>query len=284
MKPHNKKRNAALLFEFLVGKITESLINDDKHTSGLAIKLLKKHFKPGTELYREFRLSSSLLKTSTSSDAVATSILSEAKAAARSIDVEKLEREKSLLIRDINHGLNAEGGFYDRQVADYKMYATIGTLMSEWRRPADVDIERLVEYEGKLVEWLTSPRARRVDLGEMIDGSVDKLVLKLMSEKLTKKYDGRLSSQQRELLGMYAFSLDEPTSGLRERLDEIRKRASTELDSYLSTLEEGAFVRKALLEVRDAVLTKDIQTIDDASVSTYMKVLQLLEELQRDQP
>ena len=125
-RAHNKKRNAGLLYEFLVLNISKALVDGDQKKSGVALKVIKRHFKPGTELYKEFRLIRSLVQTTVSSEQVAASIIQEAKAAARSYDIRTLDREKSLLISTINRAIGDEN-FFDAQVNEYKIYATIQT-------------------------------------------------------------------------------------------------------------------------------------------------------------
>ena len=128
-KSHNKKRNTALLYEFLVRTIASALVEGDKKTSSTALKILRRYFKPGTQLYKEFRLFNALVKTTVSSSAVTSSIIAEAKAAAQTADIVALDREKSLLIRSINHALNIDN-FYDHPVSEYRTYATIQTLLN----------------------------------------------------------------------------------------------------------------------------------------------------------
>jgi len=140
-KNHNKKRNSILLYEFLVSSISKSLVEDDKRKSSAALKILRRHFKKGTNLYKEFRLLNSLIKTSVSSPQVASRILKEAKDAAIKMDLTELDREKSLLIRNINHTINNDGSFYDQHVNEYRMCATIQQLINEWRSD-DADISR----------------------------------------------------------------------------------------------------------------------------------------------
>ena len=91
-KAHQKKRNSGLLYEFLVHCISRALVENDQKKSAAALKILRRHFKPGTELYKEFRLINSLIKTTVSSESVASSIVTEAKAAARSHDIKVLDR------------------------------------------------------------------------------------------------------------------------------------------------------------------------------------------------
>ena len=100
---HNKKRNTGLIYEFLIRTISKALVENDKPQSSKALRIIKQNFKSGTELYKEFRLVNALMKTTVTSESVASSIISEAKMAARSHNINELDREKSILIRNINH-------------------------------------------------------------------------------------------------------------------------------------------------------------------------------------
>ena len=283
MKAHNKKRNVGLLFEFLVRYITASLIEGREADSNQAVALLKRHFKPGTELYKEYRLFNSLVKTTVSSDAVAGSILSEAKAAVRRIDTKKLEHEKSMLIRGINHELN-DDEFYSRPISEYKTYATISTLFSDWRdRSSDFDVDRLVSYESKLIEWLLKVREPAKQLEELKDVSVDRLVVKLMSEKVNKKYEGKLTNEQRDLIQRFVFSrASDDTTKLLETLNELRTQTIQMIDSFVTDDENDPSTTNILKEVRSTVLSKPIDTLDDAAIETYLKIIQLRDEFRTE--
>ncbi|NBT36323.1 MAG: hypothetical protein EBT03_12460, partial [Betaproteobacteria bacterium] len=71
MSGHNKRRNSALVYEFLVKHVAKCLVSDDKASSNRALKILKKYYRPGTEVYKEFRLIDSLARTHVSTQAVA---------------------------------------------------------------------------------------------------------------------------------------------------------------------------------------------------------------------
>ena len=103
---HNKKRNVGIIYELLLNHMSKCLLEDNKKDLNKLTKIIEKRFKKGTELYREFRLFNALATSTVSNIYVATSILAEAKNAARNIDLKKLEKEKSDLIRDINYKLN----------------------------------------------------------------------------------------------------------------------------------------------------------------------------------
>ena len=70
-RTHNKRRNAGLLYEFLVRTISQALVEGNQKKSSTALKILRRHFKPGTELHKEFRLINALVRSTVSSESVA---------------------------------------------------------------------------------------------------------------------------------------------------------------------------------------------------------------------
>ena len=134
---HNKKRNVGLLFAQLSQSVSESMVEGDIDKANKALSIVKRHFNPGTELFKEFRLFRAIVATSVPSDSLASSIIGEAKAASKKIDTRLLKQQKSALIKDINYNLKEET-FYDRRVSDYKIFATVQTLLSEWRNESPV--------------------------------------------------------------------------------------------------------------------------------------------------
>ena len=125
MSSHAKKRNSALLYEFLVKFISQSLVDGDKKKSNAAFKIIKKHFKQGTEIYKEFRLLNALAQTSVSSEHVASNILFEAKAAARTHDVAKLDKEKRNLLSDIINSIK-DNEIFEQHIDEYKKFDSSG--------------------------------------------------------------------------------------------------------------------------------------------------------------
>ena len=95
---HNKKRNVGIVYELLLNHISTKLLEGKKREAKTATKLIEKHFKKGTELYKEFRLFNALAKSDITQTHVVASILNEAKIASRNLNERQLEREKSALL------------------------------------------------------------------------------------------------------------------------------------------------------------------------------------------
>lgn len=279
-KNHNKKRNSILLYEFLVSSISKSLVEDDKRKSSSALKILRRHFKKGTNLYREFRLLNSLLKTTVSSPQVAGRILKEAKDAALAIDLSSLDREKSLLIRNINHTINNDGTFYDQQVNEYRICATIQQLINEWRSD-DSDIAKIAEHEDQLMQWLLTPKQSIAEhtISEESAGT-SRLLMSVMTKKLNEKYAGSLNDQQKSIIKAYALSSDSnDTSHLKIKLEEVRHDLSNRIDSYIEEIKELPHLRSKLLETRNELMNENIEEVNDSLITKFMIYSKLRTEL-----
>jgi hypothetical protein len=279
---HNKKRSTALVYEFIVRRISEALVSGDKRVANSGLRVIKRHFKPGTELYREFRLANALMRTRVSSQAVAASILQEAKVAARSYNAEKLEHEKTSLIHEVNRCLGPDT--FDLHVESYKMLSTIQVLISDWRQPHD--LERQALYEDRLVEHLTSPAVedtKGVSVSSESPGTT-RMMMSTMMDKLNERYSGVLNSEQKSLLRAYALSsaTDDPET-VKNRLLVLQKSTLARIDEHRLTLPAGTDADK-LARAREVVANESFDTgIDDATVTRFMTYSQLGHEITNDE-
>lgn len=276
---HNKRRNSLLIYEFLVRTISKSLIENDKRKSAAALKILKKHFKNGTELYKEFRLMNALAKTTVSSEHTAASILSEAKNAAVKFDINKLDREKSILIRNINHILNDEN-FYDQHVSEYRTFATIQTLLNEWRSN-EKDLYKVAQYEDQVMKHLVTEKLQNEDstITEDTSGSA-RLLMKVMSKKLNEKYSGVLNEQQKSLIKAYAYSTaSEDQTSIKLKLQEIKSDLIGLIDGY-ETEVQNDYLKNKLEETKSTLLGENLDLVDDETVTRFMLYSKLRDELE----
>jgi len=278
-KAHNKKRNAGLLYEFLVRTISQALVEGDQKKSAVALRILRKHFKPGTELYREFRLINALIKSTVSSEAVASSIIGEAKSAARNYDVTSLDREKSLLIKQINHSLN-DDNFYDQQINEYRMYATVQTLLNDWRSK-DKNIFRMASYEDQLVRWLVTEKSQPEEqiINEESNGT-SRLLMKVMTKKLNEKYANVLNDDQKSLVKAYVFSTanSDPTV-IQKKLSEIKGELLNRINEYKNSHSDNKYLNDKLNEAQNKLLSEDISNVDDDTITRFMLYTKLSTEL-----
>jgi hypothetical protein len=275
-KSHNKKRSTGLLYEFLVRSVSDAVVKGDTKRSSTALRVIRKHFKPGSELYKEFRLINSLFKTTVSSEAVAASIIQEAKAASRSHDVKLLDREKSLLISAINRSMK-DDDFFERPVEGYRMLATIQTLVNDWRQPVS-DLSRMAQYEDQLLKHLVVEKVEAPSAAVSSEDSpgTGRLLMRVMMKKLNEKYAGSLTAEQKQLLRAYAFSAanDDPAS-IKLKLQEIKEKLLAEIDSY----GDNEYVGQKLAEARSQIESEPLESVDDETVTRFMLYTKLKSEL-----
>jgi hypothetical protein len=278
---HNKKRNTGLIYEFLVQSISSALVESDERRSSVALSVLKKHFRPGTQLHKELRLINSLVRTTVSSESVAGSILEAAKNAARSYDRTSLDREKSILISVINKQLR-DPHFFDRHVVEYQTYGAIQTLLNEWRQESP-DLGQMATCEDQLVAWLKRSKDAPADAGVVHESpGTSRLLMKVMMTKLNEKYDGLLNDSQKSLIKAYVRSQAHGGTDevFKAKLQVMKAKLVESLDGYLATASE--YVKKQLTEVREQVVGETLDSVDTDTVTRFMLYSKLEGELQEE--
>lgn len=279
MSKHNKKRNVGIMYELLLNYVSKSLIEGNKKEAKKATKIIERNFKKGTELYKEFRLFNALATSKVSNTHTTASILYEAKKAAKNnINLSKLEREKSTLIRDINYNLSKD--FYYDTIQNYRDLGAIQLALNEWRSNTP-DIQKIVKYETKLTEIMLNENKVIKETAEKVDVShSDRLVLKLMTEKFNRHYGENLTSDQKSIIKHYVFYSEKNKKVLKEYFVNKKKEAIIALNNF-----EDNCDNKYLLEKIDGVYDKikslDENKINDETVVKFLSVTKLISELKK---
>ena len=276
MPKHNKKRNIGIIYEQLLQTLSRAVINKDRDQIKNIKEILSGNFKPGTHLYREFRLFNALVNTTVPSDSLASRILDEAKRGAINFDLKQLNLEKSKLIKSINYKLN-DPKFYSQRVDEYRSYATVQTLLDDWRRGEKANMTKLVEYELKVHSMLLSDK-RANKLSEKVNPEVNKVTVKIMLEKFNKKYGSTLNSEQMNIVKDYIFNSD---SQIIPKLKQVKENTLKELNSLKKTCDNKILVSK-VDKVYESVVTLDENIISDDNMSRFMLVSRLKEEILED--
>lgn len=274
---HNKKRNVGIVYELLLRAVSAYLIEGNKDKAQAALDIISKRFSRDTELFKEFRLFNALAKTRVSDSAISAVILTESKAAARRIDFTKLDREKSLLIRDINHTLN-DSMFFHRRITNYRDLATIQVALNEWALGDRSDLSKTVLIETKLVEMLRS-EAQAVAEAPAVRENVDSLVVKILNEKFNKKYSGALTQDQQDIIREYVLmnSNSGPSTKLIERAKKIKIESLACLEE-IEKSEKNQIIQESISGIRGRVNSLDIENLNDETLGRLMTLSQLIEE------
>ena len=254
--------------------VSAALVEGKNANATKALEIMNKHYASNTEIFKEFRLFRALMVTEVPSSALAASVIAEAKEASRNLDVKKLTQEKSSLIKSINYTLNED--FYSRRVSDYKMYATVQSLLDTWRADQR-DPAMLIKFEKKLHEHLMLEKnSPRIESFQTPD--VDRLILKIMHEKVQEKYGGVLTTEQSDLLRDYVLYSEKNPEKLSIKLESIKSRTSSILSSYSQEC-DNSMVSKNITEVTSKVKTLRTDAPDDSLISQYLTVMKLANEI-----
>jgi|TARA_B100000035_G_scaffold74356_1_gene61679 hypothetical protein len=274
---HNKKRNVGIIYELLLKNITSNLLEGNKKEAKITTKIIEKHFRKGTELYKEFRLFNALSKSHVSNTHVVASILNEAKAASRNLNEKKLEKEKSNLLKDINYKIN-DKDFYYNNIPDYRDLGLVQLTLNEWRKK-DRDIKKLVDLETRLGELLLKEKSSKIDSQITMEHS-DRLVLKLMTEKFNKEYGQQLSNDQKTIIEHYIFNQKNPRQ-LVEFFKNKKNQTLTALEEFEDRTDNKHLLSK-LDNVKNKIISLNENNVNDENIVKFLTLTKLISEIKKE--
>ena len=121
---HSKFKNTGILFELLVRQIaSDTLANKDS----LALEIIKKHFKRGTELNKELKLYQALTKENFDSQYKAQEYVNIILQDRANLNESILRRQKYNLIKSIKESFVMED-FFKYRVNNYREMASVFKL------------------------------------------------------------------------------------------------------------------------------------------------------------
>ena len=269
---HNKKRNTAFVFEALVREATVAIIKENHEVKDKAIAIIKKHFVPGSVLYKDLQNYRSLYENQNLHREIAEKIIKEAKLAHRVMDPHGLFVSQSDLIADVNKELTPE--VFNNFVPNYKTLASIAQMFSDKSSPKSAVI-----LENNIINNMILPEDKQDTLEP-----IDNLVLNSFINKFNDKYKEGLLENQKTLLNHYITSFTDNGLGLKMFLNSEITRLKEELTVSLN--KEVIKEDKDLIEKTNQVLEKlssfQMQAASAQVVLTVLKTQQLTEEISTD--
>lgn len=219
---HNKKRNTALLYEFLARHAASCLLENKKKEAEKAMKIMSKYFNKNTLISEELGLFKVILQTQVRSESSASSLVNEVCESAKRIDSRLLNSEKSQLIKEINHTFNLGDDFYGYKVKDYPVYASLQMLFNNKRKGGKLleGVSR-VRLEDGISSFLLEDKSKQKQktLNESSKPEYNEMLFSIMSKKFKEKYGQQLTPVQCKLISSYTLaSLDENKTLLEERV------------------------------------------------------------------
>ena len=272
-RSHNKKRNVGIIYEQLLSTAARGIVESNTKITSKAKKLIARFYNEDTEIYREHRLFKALIEPHIEDGSLATKILGEAKRAAQMHNAARLRREKSRLIKEINYSFGKE--FYSQKVKDYTKFATVQTLLNDWRTGADV--HRIALYESKVHKILTEDK-KTTSLNSHQNKEVDNLVVKVMTDKYNDKYGKQLTEVQQMLVKQYVFAENGDSKGFNNMLKRIQETVLRDLTVYETECDNNHVASK-INEVKEDIMSLDITTLNDQTMTRFLTLCDLSEQL-----
>ena len=269
---HNKKRNTAFVFEALVREATVAIIKENHEVKDKAIAIIKKHFVPGSVLYKDLQNYRSLYENQNLHREIAEKIIKEAKLAHRVMDPHGLFVSQSDLIADVNKELTPE--VFNNFVPNYKTLASIAQMFSDKSSPKSAVI-----LENNIINNMILPENKQDTLEP-----IDNLVLKSFVDKFNEKYQTELLENQKNLLNHYITSFVDNGLGLKMFLNSEIARLKEELANSLDTkvIKEDTDLVEKTNQVLEKLSSFQDKGINESAVLTILKTQQLAQEINAD--
>ena len=258
---HSKFKNTGILFELLVKQIaSDTLANKDS----LALEVIKKHFKRGTELNKELKLYQALTKENFDSLYKAQEFVNIILEERNKLNEGILRRQKYNLIKSIKEAFVMED-FFKYRVNNYREFASVYKLFENTQSASP---KEYVTCKNTILETITKQNVEIVTENEDTaytaqPKEVRMLAYKFLVESFNSKYT-TLSEDQKQILRKYINNVDN----------------SAKLRSFVIT--EATKVKKQLTEVvvSDKVakikLSETINLIDNITNSKVINENQIL--------
>ena len=113
---------------------------------------------------------------------------------------------------------------------------------------------------------------------EELDASkTDKLVLKIMTEKINEKYS-HFNKDEREIISYYAFYSNQNPEKLRGFLKERKRRSLYMLENF-EEKEDNNILLEKVEKVRSSIQRLDEDKISDDSIVKFLTLTKLIKEL-----
>jgi hypothetical protein len=271
---HNKFRNTGILFELLVRQITADTMSQK---DSKAISLIKKFFV-NTELAKENKLYQSISKAHNLSEAKAESIISTILEVNKTLDREKLSKEKYNLIKEIKNNFNLDD-FFKAKISNYKLLSSTYTLLEANLSPLS-NLEVVINSKLNILESITHSTTEIIPViseFEQMDKGTRALVYKLMLEKFNTKYNN-LSSTQKNILKEYITQAADTTK-LRNFINNQFKVLKKSLLESVNKIDDKTIQIKLKETINLINNITSSKTLKDDHVIALLQYQELNEEI-----
>ena len=278
---HNKRRNSAILFEMLIRHSVSCLTEDKRDEVTKVLNVVKKFFAKGSPLSEELRAFRTLLNSHVKTPETAQKILSEVCKFTKTLSAKNIDKQKSLLLKEINHHLDAKTIFGYR-IPEYRTYATVQVLFNDSRsKGSPLDNVERYKLEENIVSRLTEGKIEEnVDMLK-VNPKYNNLIHKFATKRFTEKYKTSLSEDQKLLLTRYAASLlSENDKGfkvyllaevekIKQGLSNVRNPEITKDHQLMSRIDEG----------KEKLISESFDVVNDEKIVKLLQFMALAGEV-----
>ena len=273
---HNKFHNTGILFELLVRKITADTMSSQ---DSKAVSLIKKYFV-NTELAKENKLYQSISKSQNISEAKAESILSTILEISKTLDRNKLAKEKYNLIKEIKANFDIDD-FFKAKISNYKLLSSTYTLLEANLTPTQ-NLDDILTSKMNILEHIAqigaiNPPPPPISEFETLDKGTRALVYKIMLEKFNERFN-TLSDDQKEVLKEYINNITN-TTNLKKYVDTKFTSLKESLLKFLPKIEDATIKIKVNETINLINPILESKTIKDDNIVALLQYQELHSEL-----
>ena len=272
MGKHNKKRNTAFIYETLLREVVKQTVAKNKEKRDTAISILKESFAKGTELRKELDLYKILMTTTNLTEKLAERVLNETTRQHLGIDQNKLFKEQSAVISQVNKELSK--ATFSNFVPNYKNLATIAQIFASNMNP-----KSKVLLEAKVVKNMISSPLVRAKKAPKANG----LVMKAFVDRFNNTYT-ELFSEQKETLNHYIKSFSDDGTEFRYHLNEEIGRLKEEIATAISLQEikEDKNLHNKIKKVSNLLEDFNKSPLNEEGILLILKVQSLAREFKSE--
>jgi len=277
---HNKKRNIGLLNEFFARYMAYAAVEFKFEDYNKAEALWKKHFHKNSELSKELALFETIMNARLRDRNIAFQMLTEAKKISSVQNQEKLDKEKTALLHEINIQLGGSD-FFSKEVENYRTSASVQILLNAWRtHTTSKNFSQLSHLQEKVIDYMVENKEELPPIDTSLlnktQEDVDQLAIRVFSEKVNERYSKKLNEKQKEILGLYVFSNRSEISQkkLVKELGMLRESVKNDIDLELTSKSPGKSMGNKLLEVKSNLSNPkyDIENISNYTIGFYLAI------------
>ena len=272
---HNKIKNTGILFELLTRQITVDLMESN---SSKAVNIVKKYFKNGTQLGKEYELYKILTETKYNTESRAETLIEAVMDNKKKLSRGSIKKEKYNLIKEIRESYN-EKDFFNTKINNYKVLASIYNL---FEHREEVAPDKYVATKYTIVENITSQSKasktnKTYDYLKKQEKDLRILAYSTLVEKFNKKYSN-LTEKQKTLIKEYINNISN-TNKLREYVDSEVEVVKDTLKTQIKKVEDKVTQIKLTEVVNQIDGLKKGKVVSDKQVVSMMRYYQLIGEI-----